>query len=97
MVSLNVKNLRNLIKKVFVSILVIALICYILFGAGYIVRYMHILNFNSIPQGGYLCFAYPFVGMLFTVALFVSANTLTSVTPDGSVNVADRVPFVPID
>ena len=72
MVSLNVKNLRNLIKKVFVSILVIALICYILFGAGYIVRYMHILNFNSIPQGGYLCFVYPFVGMLFTVALFFS-------------------------
>jgi hypothetical protein len=72
MVSLNVKNLNKLIVNIFIFILGITL----LLGVGYIVRYMHILNFNSIPQGGYLCFVYPFVGMLFTVALFFSVCIL---------------------
>ncbi len=72
MVSLNVKNLNKLIVNIFIFILCFALVCSILFGAGYIVRYTHMLNFNSIPQGGYLYLAYPFVGMLFTVALFFS-------------------------
>ena len=80
MVSLNVKNLNKLIGNIFKFILGFTLVCSILFGVGYIVRYMHILSFNSIPQGGYLYLAYLFVGMIFTLSLFLFIGILYVIT-----------------
>ncbi len=70
MISINAKNLNKSFMKISIFILVLTLIYLVSFELGRLSKYIHMFNFNSIHQERYLYFAYPFAGMLFTIALF---------------------------
>lgn len=75
MVYINTKNLNKLFKKTSIFILSFTIIYSISFELGYLIRYAHILNFNTILQE-YLYLAYPFIGISFIITLFFSISML---------------------